>query len=157
MDIVLHPIAFVRNTRLIPEDDNWGDVISEIILDEVIPEESLENIEMFSHAEVLFYFHAAASQGNIRMSRHPRGNKSWPKMGVFAQRNKDRPNFIGLSIVKIIRHEGRSLFVQGLDAIDGTPVLDIKPVMANFLPREPLRQPQWSHELMRNYWDGVAE
>jgi tRNA (adenine37-N6)-methyltransferase len=154
MDIVLHPVAYVHNKRLIPEDDNWGDIVSEIVLDEALPAKSLENIDMFSHAEVLFYFHIAAQHENIVMSRHPRGNQNWPKMGVFAQRNKDRPNFIGVSIVKIIRLEGRSLFVQGLDAIDGTPVLDIKPVMAEFLPREPLQQPEWSHELMHHYWEG---
>jgi tRNA-Thr(GGU) m(6)t(6)A37 methyltransferase TsaA len=157
MDIVLHPIALVHNSRPTPEDDNWGEVISEIVLDESMPEDSLDNIEMFSHAEVLFYFHGVASQENFSMSRHPRGNKDWPKMGIFAQRNKDRPNLIGLSVVKIIRHEGRSLFVRGLDAIDGTPVLDIKPVMVEFLPREPVCQPQWSRELMRNYWNESGE
>ena len=87
------------------------------------------------------------------MSRHPRENMDWPKVGLFAQRNKDRPNHIGSTIVRIIKREGRSLFVQGLDAVDGTPVLDIKPVMVEFLPREAVIQPEWSHELMKDYWD----
>ena len=87
------------------------------------------------------------------MSRHPRGNKAWPKVGIFAQRNKDRPNHLGLTIVSIIKREGRTLFVKGLDAIGGTPVLDIKPVFAESLPRGAVRQPQWSHELVKEYWE----
>ncbi len=98
------------------------------------------------------YFDQVAEE-KILMSRHPRGNKDWPKVGVFAQRNKDRPNHVGLTIARIIKHEDRSLFVEGLDATHGTPVLDIKPVMAEFLPREPVYQPDWSHELMQNYWN----
>ncbi len=86
------------------------------------------------------------------MSRHPRGNKDWPEVGIFAQRNKDRPNHIGLTVVNVVKREGRSLFVQGLDAVNGTPVLDIKPVFTEFLPRGPIRQPGWSHELMKKYW-----
>jgi len=151
-DIILHPIAHVRNSRLILDDDNWGDIISEIVLDESLPAESLDGLETFSHVEMLFYFDQVADE-KIIMSRHPRGNMDWPKVGVFAQRNKDRPNHIGLTIVRVIKHEGRSLFVEGLDAVNGTPILDIKPVMTEFLPRGEIRQPDWSHELMQNYWD----
>ncbi len=150
-DILLHPIAHVRNSRVTLVDDDWDEVISEIILDASFPAESLDGLTEFSHAEILFHFDQA-SDDKIAFSRHPRGNKDWPKVGVFAQRNKDRPNHIGLTIVKIIKCEGRSLFVAGLDAIDDTPVLDIKPVMQEFLPREEMRQPAWSHELMKDYW-----
>lgn len=73
-------------------------------------------------------------------------------VGIFAQRAKARPNRLGATIVEIIRCEGNVLIVKGFDAIDGTPVLDIKPVLAEFLPRSPVRQPEWSHELMRDYW-----
>jgi tRNA (Thr-GGU) A37 N-methylase len=85
-------------------------------------------------------------------ARHPRGNKDWPEVGIFAQRGKDRPNRIGSTICRVARVEGTRLFVIELDAIDGTPVLDIKPVMAEFLPRGEVWQPEWSHELMREYW-----
>jgi tRNA (Thr-GGU) A37 N-methylase len=88
-----------------------------------------------------------------RGARHPRGNTAWSKVGIFAQRGKGRPNRLGVTIVEIVGREGRVLTVTGLDAIDGTPVLDIKPVMTEFLPRTPVRQPGWSHELMRNYWE----
>ena len=151
-DIILHPIAYVSNSRLTLDDDNWGDVTSEITLDESLPAESLDGLETFSHVEILFYFDQVADE-KIIMSRHPRENKDWPKVGVFAQRNKDRPNHIGLTVVRIVKRDGRSLFVEGLDAVNGTPVFDIKPVVAEFLPREPIRQPDWSHDLMKNYWN----
>ena len=151
-DIILHPIAYVSNSRLTLDDDNWGDIISEIVLDASLPAESFDGLDTFSHAEILFHFDQVAEE-KISFSRHPRGNKDWPKVGVFAQRNKDRPNHIGLTIARIIKHEGRSLFVAGLDAINGTPILDIKPVMVEFLPRGSIRQPDWSHELMQNYWN----
>jgi tRNA (Thr-GGU) A37 N-methylase len=79
-------------------------------------------------------------------------NPQWPESGIFAQRGKNRPNRIGNTICRILRREGRTLVVAELDAINGTPVLDIKPVMREFLPRDEVRQPTWSHELMRSYW-----
>lgn len=151
-DIILRPIARITNSRLTLDDDNWGSIISEIILDESLLAESLDGLEDFSHVEILFYFDQV-DQEKIIMSRHPRGNKDWPKVGVFAQRNKDRPNHIGLTIARILKREGRSLFVADLDAVDGTPILDIKPVMQEFLPREKIHQPEWSHELMKDYWN----
>ena len=151
-EITLKPIGFVRNTRLGLDDDNWGDVVSEIRLDESLPVESLTGVETFSHAEIIFYFDQVAGEEDIPASRRPRGNQEWPLVGIFAQRNKDRPNHLGLTIVGIVKCEGRSLYVKGLDAVDGTPVLDIKPVFAEFLPDETIRQPGWSHELMKHYW-----
>ncbi len=151
--IIVSPIAYVQNSRSSPEDDHWGAIISEIVLDESLSEASLDGLEIFSHVEILFYFDQVAEPQGFLMCRHPRDNKNWPRVGIFAQRNKDRPNHIGLTIEHIIKREGRRLFVQGLDAVDGTPVLDIKPVMVEFLPREPVNQPEWSHELMSNYWD----
>ncbi len=151
--VVVYAVAHVKNSRSSLQDDLWGDLISEIVLEDELPESSLDGIDAFSHAEVLFLFDRASDEEGLAMSRHPRGNRTWPKVGIFAQRNKDRPNRIGLTIARVVRRDGRSLFVQGLDAVDGTPVLDIKPVMVEFLPQEPVRQPEWSHELMRNYWN----
>ena len=88
-------------------------------------------------------------------SRHPRGNPAWPSVGIFAQRAKARPNRIGATIVRILGKDGGRLRVEGLDAIDGTPVLDIKPVLSEFLPSGPVRQPEWTRELMRDYWTPV--
>ena len=150
--INLSPIAFVKNIRAEIQDDHWGDVVSVIELDSAFSEEALFQIESFSHAEIVFYFHLV-NDGKIETgARHPRNNESWPKVGIFAQRGKNRPNRLGVTTVKILKREGRQLFVQGLDAIDGTPVLDIKPVIKEFLPREEIRQPVWATELMKNYW-----
>jgi len=82
----------------------------------------------------------------------PRGNPAWPAVGIFAQRAKDRPNRIGLATCELIDVDGTVLRVRGLDAIDGTPVIDIKPYMVEFAPRGPSRQPPWSHELMATYY-----
>jgi len=150
--IQLSPIATVKNPRQIVEDDHWGEIISVIELDSSFTEEALLQIEKFSHAEIIFYFHLVEDSKIETGARHPRNNKNWDRVGIFAQRGKNRPNRLGATIVKIIKREGTRLFVQGLDAIDGTPVLDIKPVMKEFLPLEKVDQPEWSTELMNNYW-----
>ena len=150
--ITLTPIATVLNRRKEIEDDNWGDVVSIIELALSLPDEALDEIESFSHAEIVYYFHKVDEAKIESGSRHPRNNKSLPKVGILSQRGKNRPNRLGITIVKILKREGRQLHVQGLDAIDGTPILDIKPVMREFLPREEVRQPEWATELMKNYW-----
>ena len=96
-------IGAVYNTRKTPEDDYWGQVVSEIRLNNDWDVTSLDGIDAFSHVE--------------------------------------------------IKREGLSIFVKGLDAIDGTPVLDIKPVMNEFLPKGEVKQPNWSADLMSNYWE----
>lgn len=150
--IRLEPIGHVRNARRQVEDDRWGGIISEIEID--LGAEAIEGIEEFSHAEIVFYFDRV-DPGNIeRGARHPRGNPAWPRVGILAQRGKDRPNRLGLTIVKILKRAGNILTVSGLDALDGTPVLDIKPLMKEFMPAEPLRQPGWVAEMMKDYWKG---
>jgi tRNA-Thr(GGU) m(6)t(6)A37 methyltransferase TsaA len=150
--IALSPIGIVKNARRIVEDDHWGDVVSVIELDDSFTEDALLQIEEFSHAEIIFYFHLVEDAKIEKGARHPRNNKDWPRVGILAQRGKNRPSRLGASMVKIVKREGTSLFVEGLDAVDGTPVLDIKPVMLEFLPRGTVRQPQWATELMKDYW-----
>jgi tRNA-Thr(GGU) m(6)t(6)A37 methyltransferase TsaA len=154
--IVLQPIGIVRNSRQVIEDDNWGGIVSAIEVSEPIGQEGLEGIEEFSHAEVIFYFHQVEEQKIVSGARHPRNNPNWPKVGILAQRGKNRPNRLGLAVVKILRRQNNKLYVKGLDAIDGTPVLDIKPLMKEFLPNETIRQPQWAAEIMKNYWKNSA-
>jgi tRNA (adenine37-N6)-methyltransferase len=151
--IGMSPIAIVKNTRKEVEDDNWGDVISTIELDSAFSEEALFQIESFSHAEIFYYFDRVEDSKIETGARHPRNNQEWPKVGIFAQRGKNRPNRLGATIVRIVKREGRNLLVKGLDAIDGTPILDIKPVMREFLPREEVTQPPWATELMKSYWN----
>ena len=148
----LQPIAFVRSPIGEIKDDNWGEVKSIIELFPAFKEEAFDGIDQFSHLEIIYFFHRVKTEQIVTDSRHPRNNKDWPKFGIFAQRGKTRPNCIGLTIVKLIQRKGKSITVLGLDAIDGSPVLDIKPVMKEFLPREDVIQPSWSSELMKNYW-----
>jgi tRNA-Thr(GGU) m(6)t(6)A37 methyltransferase TsaA len=145
-------IGFVEAVRPHAVDDFWGGEEACIALTEQFTQEALQGITDFSHVEVLFFFHQVDSSKIVTGARHPRNNPTWPAVGIFAQRGKNRPNRIGSTICRVIRVEGTKLFVSELDAIDGTPVLDIKPVMVEFLPREAVCQPDWSHELMRQYW-----
>lgn len=114
--------------------------------------EALRGLAEFSHIEVFFLFHLVDPLELTTGARHPRDNPAWPAVGIFAQRAKKRPNRLGCTICRVLRVDGTKLFVTELDAVNGTPVLDIKPVMAEFLPRQMVRQPEWSHELMRRYW-----
>ncbi len=150
MDIQIKPIGFVVNNRIKKSDLNWSSIESRIELTSEFDSDCLEGIELFSHLEILFYFDK--SDKEFRGSEHPRGDTKYPKVGIFAQRKKDRPNHIGATIVNLIRKEGKSLIVSNLDAINGTPVLDIKPVFKEYLPKEEVLQPSWTKELMKNYW-----
>lgn len=152
MEWTIQPIGYVRAARQTPEDDNWGDVEATIELIEDLPETALAGLLAFSHAEIIFVFDQVDPAEIVTGARHPRNNLEWPAVGIFAQRGKNRPNRLGLTTVRVLGVAGRVLRVAELDAIDGTPVLDIKPVMAEFLPRTPVQQPAWSHALMRDYW-----
>ena len=149
----MEPIGRVEAARTEAVDDYWGESESRIVLAERFGPEALDGIEDFSHAEVIFCFDRVDPAKIVTGAWHPRGNKAWPAVGIFAQRKKERPNRIGSTICRIVRREGRTLVVAELDAIDGTPVLDIKPVMREFLPREEIRQTEWSRELMQEYWE----
>ena len=151
MEIKLRSIATVRNSRVQPIDDHWGSIITEIELADDIPTEAFDNITDFSHLEIIYYLDKVAQKG-ILFSGRPRGNPAYPSMGIFAQRKKDRPNTIGLTTVELIAHTGRTIKVKYLDAIDGTPVLDIKPVFREFQPQTAIRQPSWVDDLMHQYW-----
>ena len=152
LSVTLTPVAFVRSPRRDVTDDGWGRVKARVELVEDLPPDSLDGLESFSHAEILFVFDRVPESAVVRGARHPRDNPAWPRVGIFAQRGKDRPNRLGSTIVEIVRREGRALEVMGLDAVDGTPVVDIKPVYTEFLPRTSVRQPRWTTELMRDYW-----
>jgi tRNA-Thr(GGU) m(6)t(6)A37 methyltransferase TsaA len=154
--IEMEPIATVHSPRGDLSDDNWGEVISTIELRGDLSAGALDGLDEFSHAEIVFVFDRVTADKIVTEARHPRNNPEWPKVGIFAQRAKARPNRIGTTIVRVVKRTGRTLQVAGLDAVDGTPVLDIKPVMIEFLPREAVRQPAWSSELMANYWHTQA-
>ncbi len=152
MSFVMHPVAYVRGGRSEPRDDSWDSETAAIELTDAFGADALAGLEAFSHIEVVFVFDRVTPDKIETTARRPRGNPDWPLVGIFAQRGKNRPNRIGVTVCALLGVEGKRLMVRGLDAVDGTPVLDIKPVMAEFLPRGEVRQPAWSHDLMRAYW-----
>jgi len=156
MEITLQPIAWVKNSRQHITDDYWGDVVSEIILDERIPANAFDGINGFSHLEIIYYFDRA-KEDPIKYLRRPRGNPDFPEVGIFAQRNKDRPNHLGICTVELIWQREGSIGVKFLDAVDGTPILDIKPVYREFSPPTKTKQPDWVSKLMEVYWDKKKE
>ena len=154
MTIEIEPIGKVVCDIPGARDENWGRVVSEIRLDERrFDSVALGGLEKFSHLEVLFQFDQLSKTDIETRSRHPRENPQWPKVGIFAQRGRKRPNRIGATICEIVSVEGLSVRVRGLDAFNGSPVIDIKPVMAEFLPdKAAVREPQWARELMSTYF-----
>ena len=153
MQITLTPIGHVRTTRADPVDDNWDAETTTIELDpKQFTLDALLSLDHFSHVEVIYWFHhEEAAKPNLG-ARRPRGREDWPLVGIFAQRAKNRPNRLGLTVCKILEVKGLTVKVSGLDAIDGTPVLDLKPWMEGFAPRGEVREPQWAKELMSGYW-----
>src|SRR5882724_7796590 len=132
----MRPIGWVRSSVREPADDCWGGLVSSIELDhEQFSEDSLQGLDAFSHVIVVFHFHRLAPDDVITGRRHPRGRKDWPSVGIFAQPGKARPNHIGVTACRIQNIIGTRLWVHELDAIDGTPVLDLKPYMEEFGPR----------------------
>ncbi|MEU4092226.1 SAM-dependent methyltransferase [Streptomyces sp. NPDC026673] len=151
--IEVRPVGWVTGGRVPVEDDDWGGVEAVIRLDaERFGPEALYGLDTFSHLEVVFHFDRVPEDRIETGARRPRGNEQWPMIGIFAQRGKNRPNRLGVSRCKILRVEGLDVHVAGLDAVDGTPVLDIKPWMAEFGPRDATFQPAWATELMRDYY-----
>lgn len=152
MQFTLEPIGFVRGGRAEAVDDDWDRETATIELDARFGPEALAGLADFSHAEIVFLFDRVPEEKIETGARHPRGRQDWPLVGIFAQRGKNRPNRLGVTVCRIEQVAGTRLKVRGLDAIDGTPVLDIKPVMTDFLPRGDVREPEWAVELMSEYW-----
>lgn len=150
--IELEPVAYVRGGREVPEDDAWGASRAHLVLEPHYGPRALAGLDQFSHAEIVFVFDRVSDAEVVHDARHPRGRKDWPEIGVFAQRGKNRPNRLGVSVCRVVAVRGTEVEVEGLDAIDGTPVLDIKPVLSGFLPRGDVREPSWAKEIMAEYW-----
>ena len=151
----VEPIGWITSPRTEPIDDNWASITATITLDATLfSGDALAGLEEFSHIEVVYIFDRVDPADVQTSARHPRNNPAWPKVGIFAQRAKARPNRIGISTCQLMALDGLTMTVLGLDAIDRTPVLDIKPYMIEFAPRGDLRQPRWPGQLMSNYWIG---
>jgi tRNA-Thr(GGU) m(6)t(6)A37 methyltransferase TsaA len=121
--IEAYPIGIVRRQH--PDEDvNDRDLISEICIEEKYAE-GLAGIEDWSHFYVIFWMDRISDEKKILLC--PGKEPDMPDAGIFATRAPVRPNPIGLTLVEFVRREGNVLVVKGLDALDGTPVLDIKP------------------------------
>jgi tRNA-Thr(GGU) m(6)t(6)A37 methyltransferase TsaA len=124
--INLAPIGFVKNSVKEPGIEDWRTVTSEIIINKDL-REALSRIDEFSHIIVIYWMHKLPSSQRSIIKVHPKANQKLPLVGVFASRSPARPNPIGVTTVKLLERRDNVLKVTGLDAIDGTPVLDIKP------------------------------
>ena len=140
MEINLKPIGTVRSSLKERERRSAKIVVADIILAPEY-EEGLENLEDFSHIVVIFYFHKTNKPAPLKV--HPKYRTEPTPVGVFASRSPDRPNPLGKTTVKLLERRGNILKVQGLDAIDGTPVVDIKPYIPDIDYAPDARLPRW--------------
>jgi tRNA-Thr(GGU) m(6)t(6)A37 methyltransferase TsaA len=141
-EIVLKPIGIVRSEVKEHKRGGWQDVTSEIVIDEEWTQH-LDGLDEFSHIMVVFWMHRVPRENRPPTRIHPRGRDDLPLVGLFATRAPYRPNPIGVSVVKLLHRHENILEVAGLDAIDGTPVLDIKSYMTPVDKPEDIRMPDW--------------
>ncbi|XVV16274.1 SAM-dependent methyltransferase [Actinoplanes sp. CA-131856] len=146
------PIGTVRNERTdVQNSDHWGAVRSTIVVDERFGDACLQGLELFSHVEVLFVFDQLEELDDYREARPYRGRADLPPVGIFASRGPRRPNRIGVTTCAIEAVRGRELTVVGLDAVTGTPVVDLKPAMREFTQPD-VKQPDFVTDLMSQYF-----
>lgn len=145
MNISLTPIGVVKNNITEPRREDWQTVVSEIIVNENL-KEALSHIEEFSHIIVLYWMHEVSPSQRSVMRVHPRGKQNLPLVGVLASRSPARPNPIGIITAKLVERRDNVLKVIGLDAVDGTPVLDIKPYIPGYDSPTKAETPSWITE-----------
>jgi tRNA (Thr-GGU) A37 N-methylase len=149
----VEPVARVVGGRIEPTDDFWGGAQAIIRIDgEKFPADSAQGLEDFSHLELVFRFHLTDPADLHPGPRRPRDNPEWPAVGIFGHRNMRRLNWLGVSRCRLIKVDGLDLHVEELDAVDGTPILDIKPWFEEFGPRGEIRQAQWSRTMLGDYF-----
>lgn len=147
-EVVVSPIGRVRNGVRKPRPYGWEDVTSQIVLREGL-EAALDGIETYSHLLVLFWLDRVTAEERARLRLRPRDDPANPEVGVFATRSQHRPNPIGVTVVSLLERQGRRLTVRGLDAIDRTPVLDLKPYIPHYDSVPGARLPDWAYGTRR--------
>ena len=142
--ITLKAVGVVRNTvKQAPGHGyNWQDVVSEIVVDSSLTE-ALDGLEKYSHIIVIWWMHKVTVTDQSPTKIHPQGNLEIPLTGIFATRSPRRPNPLGKATVRLLQRQGNILKVKGLDAIDGTPVIDIKPYIPRYDSVTGARAPEW--------------
>lgn len=143
--IVLRPIATVKNDVKEVGKRDWAQVVSELVFD-ASSKDAMDGLEDFSHIIVLFWMHRSPAWECSMSKTHPQMRPDLPLIGVLATRSPVRPNPLGLAVVRLLERRGNVLRVEGLDAIDGTPVVDIKPYLPNDSAAQ-ARVPDWVHKL----------
>lgn len=151
MQITLNPIGYVNNDVENKKDVSWGNDISKIILEKIYSG-GLTGLNDFSHAIIIYYLDKAKFDINKHLQRRPQNRNDMPLIGIFSQRGKSRPNQIGITSVQIISAADDMLVVKGLDAINGTPILDIKPYYPVYDCRKEAVVPEWVNGLMEHYF-----
>jgi tRNA (adenine37-N6)-methyltransferase len=150
MQLLFESIGEVR-CRVLPVGKPWGAVLSELHFKPNVAG-GLRGIHQFSHLLVLFCMHQASYRPDRDLVRRPGGRQDMPCLGIFAQRASSRPNALGVSVVRLLSQEGAVLSVQGLDAFDGSPILDVKPYFPDFDRADCSSEPEWVGRLMRGYF-----
>lgn len=151
--MTLLPIGVVVGGRRVPDDDGWDAETCCIVLDpRRFTPDALRGLDAFSHVEVVYRFHLVDEGDVVTAARRPRGRADWPEVGIFAQRGRVRPNRLGVTVCRLEAVDGLAVHVRGLDAVDGSPVLDLKPYLTGFAPRGRVIEPPWAGEIMRDYW-----
>jgi tRNA-Thr(GGU) m(6)t(6)A37 methyltransferase TsaA len=151
-EMALEPIGVVRSPRTdVGYSDGWGGVVARVELRPELGTESLTGLADFSHVDVVYWFDQVRRRPSYAGLSHPRGRADLPMIGVFAARGPNRPNPIGVSACAIVAVGDTWVEVRGLDAVDNTPVLDLKPLMPRLLPTR-VTEPAWSAELMARYY-----
>ena len=141
-EVILKAIGIVRNEFTQRPKHGWRGIISEIVVDSSLTE-SLDNLDEFSHIIVLYWMHQVAHSGELSLKVHPRGNPELPMVGLLATRSPNSPNPIGKATVRLLGRQGSILEVEGLDATDGTPVIDIKPYIPGYDSVTDAKVPPW--------------
>ncbi|MFC1962925.1 tRNA (N6-threonylcarbamoyladenosine(37)-N6)-methyltransferase TrmO [Chloroflexota bacterium] len=142
VDIHLRPIGVVRNSITDKEHHWWKDIYSDIFIEEeYVP--ALDGLADFSHIIVLFWLHKVTAEDRATRRARPMGKVEIPELGLFAWHSSRRPNPIGMSIVKLLELRGDRVKVLGLDAIDGTPVLDLRPYVESYYHVDDPTEPAW--------------
>ena len=142
--MTLKAIGIVSNGIKQPVRHGWSQVTSEIVIDSALTE-ALEGLEEFSHLIVLYWMHRLPPR-ELSLKVHPMGKPELPLVGRFASRSPSRPNPVGQSTVRLLERRGNILKVKGLDAIDGTPVIDIKPYLPGYDSASDAKAPPWTSQ-----------
>jgi tRNA-Thr(GGU) m(6)t(6)A37 methyltransferase TsaA len=149
--MTLKPIGVVRNEVKQPIRHGWREIVSEIIVDSDLTE-ALDSLDEFSHIIVLYWMHELPAGRQLPLKVHPMGKSELPLVGRFATRSPSRPNPVGQATVELLERRANILKVKGLDAIDGTPVIDIKPYLPGYDSADDARVPLWiTNQQVKNY------